>query len=325
MPKHWVIVVSLLTVAVALLHTPPLAIHFKATALAINVLIPKGSWRPLQWATWKPTTQDTELMSESGRILEMRIYRPQDAVGRAPRRSSAGVIIYTPFIGGGVGDERLVNLAETFARAGFTVATPVPRIKDRAISDRDIADILAATKLLLKEVPAVGLFGISYGNGPVFATAARLGNQVPFIVSLNGMYDLQHLVDFIETGNFSYQNISGHVDPHPYTKEVLDTTRRSSNSPDQLRQTLSPATYVSTITSEVFIIHSTADQFIPYTESLRLYDALQQRTPTHLVLTDVIEHGTYRALSWENTRRSYLPAATGFYLTARRLLTFTRP
>lgn len=319
MPKRWVIIASLLTVAVALLNVPSVSIHLKAAALAINVLIPKGHWRPLQWATWKPSTQDTELMSESGRLLAIRTYRPTQP-------SRTGVIIYTPFIGGGLNDERLVNLAETLARAGFTVATPVPHEKDNVISNRDIADVLAATESLLKEVPAVGLFGISYGNGPVFATAARFQEQVPFIISLNGMYDLQHLVAFIETGNFSYQNISGHTEPHPYTKEVLDNTRRSHSSEtiQHLRQVLSPATYVSSITAPVFLIHARSDAFIPYTETMRLRDALAPHTSVSFMLTDVIEHGAYHKLNMQNLKTRYLPAATGFYTTARRLLTFTQ-
>jgi pimeloyl-ACP methyl ester carboxylesterase len=243
--------------------------------------------------------------------------------------------MYTPLIGGGLDDKRLVNLAETFARANFPVAIPLSHTKSDGISADDIDDVVAAAELLLNDTAKVGLFGISYGNGPVFAAAAdrRLKDKVVFLVSLNGMYDLQHVTDFIQTGSFAYGPISGSLTPHAFTKEVLDKARRANSIPEgadfvqsepfqKLRAALSPANHIETVTFPVFLIHATHDIFIPYTESLRLRDALKSRVPTSFILTDVIEHGAYHKLTPTNLVQRYLPAVSGFYRAIHYVLKY---
>lgn len=317
----------LLTLGVASLNIPPAASAIKAAAVTINVLIPSGAWRPLQWATPSPTQKDIRVQSGE-RNLIIRLYYP----ARLPQ---TGLVIYTPFIGGKLDDPRLTNLAETFARAGFLVATPIPERDSIAVSTNDAEDVITAAQLVLQEVSAVGLFGISYGNGPTFAAAAdaRINDRVVFLVSLNGMYDLKNLIEFIETGTFAYQDTAYTLTPHQYTKDILEATRQAEHIPPgadlvtsqafaRLRLSLSPASHVSAISVPVFLIHAATDSFIPYTETMRLRDALADRVPTSFLLTDVIEHGSYHKLTLSNLKRRYLPALVGFYRSIRYILTF---
>lgn len=327
--RRWLTGSIVLTVGIALLNAPPAARYLKACALTINVLVPSGGWRPLQWALEAPRVETIHLQSEDGDGIVLRLYHPT-------RLAQTGIVIYTPFIGGGLDDPRLTNLAESLARVGFLVGTPQREAGDAAARERDVDDVVTAAEHLLEDVSTVGLFGISYGNGPVFAAAAdlRLRETVAFLMSLNGMYDLAHVIDFIETGRFSYDQVSGSLTPHPYTQEVLDATQASlgvsadadplqTEQGQRLREALSPASYVDQITVETFIIHSTDDEFIPYTESLRLFDGLKDRTSARLVLTDVIEHGQYRSpLRLDNLRNSYLPALSSFYSLASQLLRY---
>ena len=305
-------------------------------ATALNLLIPRGDWRPLEIFTRKPIREEQVIRSLSGRQLRIQVWRPKIPA----KKSISAMIIYIPFIDGGPDDPRIMNLANTFARAGFVVAVPW-RSEDPFIMNlKDIDDVVSSV-LFLKDsarlkVDYYGLFGISSGNGPVIAAAAdpRIKDSVGFIISFAGYYDLQNVLRFVMTGQYSYRDITGTIEPHFYTRELLAKTIDYYNTDEELfltgpefeklRQGLSPFRFVDALKADFFIIHSTDDTMIPYTESMRLADALKERAPVHFTLNAVFEHGTYKKINWANMRRCYLPSVCGFYkflyaLLSRRL------
>ncbi len=303
-----------------------ISVGLKTIGVTVNLLIPKGDWRPLEIFTKKPIQEEHLIESLSNRMLTIHLYRPKSL----SQKPQTVMVINSPFIEKGLDDPRLVNLAQTFARAGFVVAVPLADKNRLVISKKDIEDVVA-TVLFLKEKPefnaaTFGLFGISYGNGPVIAAAAdeRIRELVRFIISFGGYYDLQNTLEFIQTGRYAYKDIQGVLEPDPYTRKVLDATLdyyqtdeetfRHGSQFAELKRELSPSVLIDQLTADFFITHSTDDPYIPYTESIQLADALLDRgIPVTFSLTGIFEHGTYKKLNLENIRRLYLPTVADFY------------
>ncbi len=289
-----------------------------ASLVTLNLLVPEGSWRPLAWVTREPLIEKHEVLSSSGKTLQVDVYQP------AGKRVETAMVIYTPLIGGGVEDKRLVNLAETFARAGLLVAVPGREGDPLLISSADTEDIVTTVEWLgnNKEVRSFGLFGISYGSGPTMAAAVdeRIEAEVDFVVSLNGYYDLKNVIDFAN---------SGEADLHEYVLEVVQANAEAvgvgpkaltaSKEFKSLREELSPMSHLGELTGSLFIIHSKADRFIPYTESLQLNEA-RSGGKTDLVLTDVIDHGNYKPMTWNNLWKFYRPAVVDFTRMVKEML-----
>jgi predicted esterase len=323
--KWWLWIIFILIAGV--IFSPPITNRLNALSVTFNLLVPAGNWRPLELFTEAPAKKLQAIQSASGRALDIHIYTPI-------HKADTAMIIYTPFIGGGLDDPRLVNLAKTFSRAGFIVAIPARKEETLIVSQKDVIDIISTATFLKNEIDIrkIGFFGISYGNGPVIvaSTNPQIKDLVNFVVSFAGYYDLQNALDFIRTGEFSYQNIRGKIEPHDYAKEILGKTIASYNMREEefvkseawnrLRKELSPAEFINEIKAEFFITHSTDDQFIPYTESLRLADALRDKMPVWLALNTAFEHGSYKKLSLENLRQHYFPSFISFYKMVQVLL-----
>ncbi len=318
--------VTILTAALlGLLLLPQTRVGLKTLGAALNLLVPQGNWRPLQWLTRAPLRQQEVIKSINGRSLTIFLFEPAGAA----RQARNALLIYTPLIGPGPEDPRLVNLASTFARAGFVAAIPWRGEEQQIITPQDVDDVVS-TALFLKNNPQwrverLGLMGLSYGNGPVIVAAAdpRLKESVSFVVSFAGYFDILNAAHFVQSGEFSYEEARGNLAPDPYAKEILNKTLNhygiapeklfESAKFGELRRALSPAQFIDQLKAEFFILHSTDDRYIPYTESLRLRDALLGRVPVNFALTTIFEHGDYKKLTWGNLRGAYLPTALDFY------------
>ncbi len=283
----------------AVSRIPALRAGVMTPLVFFNFLVQDGAWRPLEVLTPSPRRERTVLESPSGRRLDAALWIPARARGPAP-----AAVIYTPFIGGGLEDPRLKNLAETFARAGI-VSLAFWRDRDPLVaSPKDIDDVVAAFRFLQQHPSvrpdAVGLVGISYGAGPALVAAARpeIRDAVSFVMSHAGYYDLENVLRFIVTGEYEYGDIRGKLEPNRYGHEILSrtlealgvddaTAKNFTESPQdfdenferlprlrELVERLSPSEVAGELRAEhVYIIHATDDTFIPYTESLRLRDA----------------------------------------------------
>ena len=308
-----------------MIKTPRNSLRLKTMATALNLLIPRGDWRPLEIFTRTPTREEQVIRSLSGRQLRIRVWRPK----KPAKKSSSALIIYAPFIEGSLDDPRLINLADTFARAGFVVAAPWRGEDPFIVNLKDTEDVVSTVFFLRDntqlEIGYYGLFGISAYNGPVIAAAAdpKIKDSIGFIISFAGYYDIQNVLRFVLTGQYSHRDIMGTIEPHSFSQKILakqlDYYNTDSESFltgqefEKLRRGLSPSSFVDQLKAEFFIIHSTDDAMIPYTESMRLAEALEQRVPVHLILTAVFEHGTYKKINLANIRHYYLPGIIGFY------------
>lgn len=314
--------ILLAALAIIILGTPAVRLREKSLAVVINLLIPTGSWRPLELFTRDPI-KETHILSVIDDNLIIPSYIPR-------KPADTAMIIYTPFIGGGAEDLRLLNLANTFTRAGFLTVTPFRENKELIVSASDKEDVIAAAKFILNKYPEIknlGIFGISYGNGPAITASAdpRIKESVKFIISFSGFYDFDSTINFIKTGKYSYKDISGQINPHPYALEILGNSAKKYNlnlnefldsaALKNIGREISPSLAAGQLMADFFILHSTDDAYIPYTESMRLHDELRDRPNaiTEFALTTVFEHGVYKIPTAENIREHYIPSFKDFY------------
>ena len=70
---------------------------------------------------------------------------------------------------------------------------------------------------------------------------------------------------------------------------------------------LSPYPVLGNIHTRVILLHSQDDPYIPFTESMRLYDSLRGRVPVTLGVFDILDHTVPKEITWENLVSSYIP------------------
>jgi pimeloyl-ACP methyl ester carboxylesterase len=131
-------------------------------------------------------------------------------VYRSPEGSLGGLVLVPGVSPQGKDDPRLGALAMTLARMRFTVLVPdLPgprRYQVRASDVRAVADAFVALTTLTDEVAPgqAGIAGISYGAGPVLLAGLEpdIREQLGFIITLGGYYDLRSVVTFFTTGHY---------------------------------------------------------------------------------------------------------------------------
>ena len=143
----------------------------------------------------------------------------------------AGIVLVPGVVPRGKDDGRIVTLAQTLARLQFAVLVPDlqgPRhYRVRAHDVREVADAFRHLNSRKDLVPQgrVGIAGFSYGSGPVLLAALEpdIRDEVDFVVTLGGYYNLHSIVTYFTTGYFKtepdgdWQNLQ----PSPYSKWVF--------------------------------------------------------------------------------------------------------
>ncbi|MCA1768702.1 MAG: alpha/beta hydrolase [Halomonas sp.] len=128
------------------------------------------------------------------------LYHPPDA-----RRGT--LILVHGLTEAGRHDPRLMDLARTLARAGFTVLVPeLDGLRDFSVGTRDaqgIADAIRHANAALpvtEEGPA--LAAISFATGPALLAAMQpdTAHRVRFVVAVGAYYDLTDMLRFATTG-----------------------------------------------------------------------------------------------------------------------------
>ena len=105
-------------------------------------------------------------------------------------------------------DHRFLAFANTCAEAGFLVLAPdISAFRDFKITletrDQIVRLVNALPNYFEQEaLNNVGLLGISYGAGPAFLAAAEssLQQEIHYLISIGGYYNLNHAIDFLITG-----------------------------------------------------------------------------------------------------------------------------
>lgn len=127
-----------------------------------------------------------------------------------PQGAEAALVLVPGVVPEGKDDPRLVELAQTLARARFAVLVPdIANLRAQEVSPEDARAIAAAITWLARcaepgDAPSVGVMAISYAAGPAILAALRpdAAPQVRFLVAIGGYYDLEAVVTFFTTGHF---------------------------------------------------------------------------------------------------------------------------
>lgn len=279
-------------------------------------IIPDSPFRPLSLFTSAPHTYDTAIKLNDA-ILPVRIYQPS-------RNTQTAIVMYTPLIGEGNEDPRLISLAEAFARAGFTVATASSTTSEHQfMREQDVDSVVAVTKLVqeTENITHIGMTGLSYGAGPAFVAASNpsIRDSVVLYAGFGGFFDLEHVLDFALTNKFSYKDIHKTVEPHVFIREGIELLEQQvgmdleqyieTEEAEQFRKAVSPVETIDDIhIKKAYLVHPVQDTMIPYTESLRLHDALTERTiDVHMVLIEAIDHTGTFDLDMKNIVRHHIP------------------
>lgn len=143
---------------------------------------------------------------------------------RSAGETRAGIVLVPGVHPAGKDEPRLVAMANTLARAGFSVLVPdIPslrKLKIRITQVQEIADALAylISRQDLAPHGRAGIFAFSYAVGPSILAAAREGSrhQVRFIFGVGGYYDLHAVATFFTTGYFKVDGIWHYIKPNHY-------------------------------------------------------------------------------------------------------------
>jgi hypothetical protein len=115
--------------------------------------------------------------------------------------SSAGMVVVPGAAELGKDDPRLVRLAGTLARFGFTVLVPdIASQKALRVGPDNVVDVAEAIDWLASGHEPVGAAAISYAVGPAVLAALQVGERLGFLVGVGGYYDLDAVIGFFTTG-----------------------------------------------------------------------------------------------------------------------------
>jgi dienelactone hydrolase len=167
--------------------------------------------------------RETVTFSGGGRQMLATLYRPSRGGTRA------GVILVHGVNETGKDDDRIVWLADLLARAGFSVLTPdFLGFKSLTLRSSDVAELVSSIQYLNGrsgevEPGRVGVIGFSYGAGPTIIAAAdgRVRDQVRFVVSFGGYYDLVNVIAFVTTGYSEFGGLRDQRVPNDYSRWIF--------------------------------------------------------------------------------------------------------
>lgn len=158
-----------------------------------------------------------------GRTSRGDLYLPVDG------HPQAGIVLVPGAVVESKDEPRLVALAQTLARARFSVLVPeMPGFRQLRLQPQD-ARIVADAFVWLSASPDLapsgraGMVAISYAVGPTLLAAleADLRERVRFVVGVGGYYDLVRTLHYVTTGYYETGEGWRHAVPAGYGKLVL--------------------------------------------------------------------------------------------------------
>jgi pimeloyl-ACP methyl ester carboxylesterase len=177
--------------------------------------------RPVTWVTGEPRVERV-LLPYDDRYMPADVYLPADGGRHGALILSPGAPPLEP------DDPRLIRLAGDIARAGIVMLVPFsPDLDAELIEPREVEALVSAFQYLQRQPyvdpEKIGYIGVSIG-APLALLAAsdeRINEDVFFVVSFGGYYDLHDLVASITTGVISYGGKEESWEPRRHTVKVM--------------------------------------------------------------------------------------------------------
>lgn len=192
-------------------------------ALALEDIVAGRGHSRLKAQTPRPS-RDNIRYEIDGRHYNADIYLSATGV-------RAGIVLIPGVVPDGKDDRRLVELAYTLARMNFAVLVPdLESLRHYRVRKKNVREVADAFRYLVSRpewTPQghAGIAGFSYGAGPVLLAAVEpdIREQVRFVITLGGYYDLRSIVTFFTTGYYREDTDSDwqYHEPNPYIKWVF--------------------------------------------------------------------------------------------------------
>ncbi len=210
----------LLLFALFLVATPQGRTAARTAGLVLQIL-PDFPVKPLPWFTADPERIRTTYPVGEGET-QADIYR---VTGEDPQ---AAVVLFLGVNPAGRDDERVVNLANGLARAGFVVLVPwSENMVNKRVDPTDIELLVEAFEFLKSQdyvdPSRMGGAGFCVGSSllTVAAADARIRDDVAFINFFSGYYDVNDFLRQFAAGQTFYDGTVEAWDPNSLTKEVF--------------------------------------------------------------------------------------------------------
>ena len=167
---------------------------------AVRVLrdIEAGS-RPSGLKETTPAPRRTFIRFGKDDVREGDLYLPGEP-------AKAGIVLVPGLTPHGRDDARLVDFANTLARARFEVLVPdLPRLRALQVTASDAGPIADAARYLGQRGPAgrpLGIAAVSFAVGPAVLALTEPGvrDRAGFFLSIGGYWDLDALITYVTTG-----------------------------------------------------------------------------------------------------------------------------
>ncbi len=180
---------------------------------------------PYEWATEAPVRERVQYSGVvDGRAVEFQadVYSPG---GDGRHGAVVGVV---GALQQGVDDPRLIRLAEGVARLGVVMMLPEmdDLVEDRLVPEEIDEVTLAFQKLREREnvdPDKVAIVGFSVGAGPALIAASHesISDQIEFVGSLGGYYDIFDLIASISTKTLIDDGVQRPWDVSPRSQQIL--------------------------------------------------------------------------------------------------------
>lgn len=210
-------------------------------ALVLEDLTAAGVTSRLQSRVPEPKREHVHYYSE-GRLYAADHYRIPGT------GSQTGILLIPGITPAGKDDRRLVALAHTLTRSGYTVLVPdVPGLRTFRLSLADVRNITDAFDYFSNRTDQAGsrtgICAISFAVGPAVLAALQpqVSDRVNFIIGIGGYYDLNQVVTFATTGYFREPETKGweRLSPSIYGKALLALSNAPLLPEDSDRRALS--------------------------------------------------------------------------------------
>jgi pimeloyl-ACP methyl ester carboxylesterase len=184
----------LLALASVLLLNPPVRSYVKATFVALEIL--PSPLRFLEFLTPDPRRRGIQLDGS-----EADLYQPR-GISPAPR-----IVLVHGANPEGKDDPRVIELAESLARAGREVLVPQLSLRHKQVDPADMQRIRDAVSFTAPQA-SVGVLAFSYGAGLTLVALGQepgLQKRVAFVATVGTYFDLVNLIQGVTTGTVLYR------------------------------------------------------------------------------------------------------------------------
>ncbi len=288
-----------------------LATHLKI-ALFITEEFPQIPIKPLGLLSKPPTHQKVELDSQNGKIVG-DLFTPVDNGPKSALIVAMGVKTAED-------DKPLIlNFSDALARLGYVVFWPRQEVLDKGVSLPEEPGTFIKAFEYLEKLPEVdpkriSYVGFSVGSSTAFVAASdpEISNKVHGLVFFGGQFDLfEYLLSLAsktyeedgarvswDAAENARSQAKGLLKEATHTAKIFESSKIDKiqtilagipSGEAELLKRYSPKDHTGNFKAKIFILHDKSDTYVPYTESIRLNQALGDMNQTFLLI-DLFDH-----------------------------------